>query len=312
MDYARFAKIDKTLFISGASGTGKSCLAKKLHHLSSRSENPFIHINLCGLSPGLFESELFGHARGAFTGAHSAKRGFAEIVGRGTLFLDEVGELSLEMQAKLLMLLEEGIFRSVGCCAPKRFEGRIMFATNRDLEKMVESGEFREDLFFRLRTYELRLPRLVEDHGLLERIEIAFCNAKCKRSSSNSVLGEELLGFLRSYSWPGNFRELNNVMEYLVLMGDGHLSLSDLPPYLKKSTQDSGNYKAGESSYHGALESFERVYLAQELRKRDYMINKTAREIKISKVTLLSKIKKYDIKKRLKYDSNRNLREEAI
>ena len=294
MHERNLALSDKTLLITGPTGAGKSRKAAKLHAISKRASEPFIHVNLCNFARDLFESELFGHSRGAFTGAHTDKAGFLASVGRGTLFLDEVGELSPETQAKLLMLLEEGIYYPVGSTTPKKFEGRLVFATNRELAEMAKKGEFREDLHHRLRTFELKLESLSSSPHLKDTVQNFFVRAKQEARKSTLILSSEVENFLYSYHWPGNYRELKNLLEYFVTVANGVVQLEHLPPYLKSvGKQDF----VDSQDYHGALATFERAFLTRMLRERGYRINKTAREINISKVTLLSKMKKYDIKK---------------
>lgn len=297
----KLALSDNTLFLSGETGCGKSRLAKELHEISSRRDEKFIHVNLCNFSSSVFESELFGHSRGAFTGAYSDKRGFAEGVGKGSLFLDEVGDLPLETQSKLLMLLEEKVFYPVGSLSVKKFHGRLIFATNKDLEALAEKGLFRKDLFYRLKTFEIRLEPIRESESLADLIEKEFISAKSKTGNMNLVLGPELFDFLVSYNWPGNYRELKNVLEHICLLGEVTARLVDLPLYLtkeEKKAEDEATLL--QSSYWKAMEAFEKTYLENRLRERSFRLNKTAREIGISKATLMSKIKKYDMKKKYK------------
>lgn len=292
MKEVKFAQSDETILITGSTGTGKSRMAKRIHDHSSRASRRFLHVNLCNFSNELFQSELFGHVKGSFTGAGSDKKGFFERVGQGTLFLDELGEISMETQAKLLMVLEEGIFYPIGSTSPVSFDGRIIFATNKNLEKMVEKGTFREDLFFRIRTFELKMSSLKEMPDFKDVVEREFLNLKLNHCKSALILEADALAFIESYDWPGNYRELLNVLNYVVLMAQGTVKLSDFPSYLQKvcSTFESSD------DYHSNLADFERRFLQRMLEKREFRINKTARETNISKVTLLAKIKKYDIK----------------
>ncbi|MCO4753007.1 MAG: sigma-54-dependent Fis family transcriptional regulator [Bacteriovoracaceae bacterium] len=292
----RMAMSDQTLLITGPTGSGKSRKAKQIHQYSSRRNRAFVHVNLCNFTQALFESELFGHVRGAFTGAIGEKNGFLKAVGDGTLFLDEVGDMALETQAKLLMVLEEGIYYPVGSTSAQSFKGRIVFATNKNLEEMVAQGTFREDLFFRLRTFELNLVALQSVEKIEEVIEDFFLDSKKRANRPELLLGTDTLAKLSTYEWPGNYRELKNVMDYAVAMGDAVINVTDLPSYLNHSICSSNTTE----DYHQCLESFEKRFLIRMLEKREFRINKTSREIKISKVTLLSKIKKYDIKVRRK------------
>lgn len=288
----RFAQSDETLLITGPTGTGKSRMAKIIHDISKRAANRFIHVNLCNFSDGLFESELFGHTKGSFTGATSDKAGFLEKVGSGTLFLDELGEISLQTQAKLLMLLEERRFYPVGSTVALGFRGRIVFATNKNLEDMVKSGSFREDLYFRLRTFELELSSLTDLPDFEDIVEREFLTCKLKKGKSALILSDEAWSVIQNYDWPGNYRELLNVLNYIVFMSDNCVVKDDFPSYMLRNCEPGQN----TDDYHANLSRFEKNFLTKMLEKRDYRINKTARETKISKVTLLAKIKKYDIK----------------
>ena len=288
----KYAQSDETLLITGPTGTGKSRMAKIIHDRSKRVANRFIHVNLCNFSDGLFESELFGHTKGSFTGATSDKAGFLEKVGSGTLFLDELGEISLKTQAKLLMLLEEKKFYPVGSTVPLGFRGRLVFATNKNLEAMVKSGSFREDLYFRLRTFELELSSLIDLPDFEDIVEREFLTCKLKKRKSALILSDEARSVIQNYDWPGNYRELLNVLNYIVLMSDNCVVENDFPSYMLRNSEPGQN----TDDYHANLSRFEKHFLKKMLEKRDYRINKTARETKISKVTLLAKIKKYDIK----------------
>ncbi|MEX0799084.1 MAG: sigma 54-interacting transcriptional regulator [Bacteriovoracaceae bacterium] len=295
----KLAASDKTLLITGPSGAGKSRKARLCHELSMRRQNSFLHVNLCNFSKGVFESELFGHSKGAFTGAHADRPGFLKAAGKGTLFLDEIGDLAAETQSKLLMLLEEGLFYPVGSVAPQRFKGRLIFATNKNLPEMVSKGEFREDLYHRLRSFEIKMEPLAHRADFLQVAEDLFVAAKCDAGKACLILDEDVIAFLKTYSWPGNFRELKNLMEYFVLMADSVARWEHMPDYIKNG--DLPDQKVPDD-YHQALQTFERKFLQRMLRKRGFRINLTAREINISKVTLLSKIKKYDIKRETKND----------
>lgn len=281
------------VLILGATGTGKSVLAKRIHNCSTNSEQKFIHLNIASVSHGLFESTLFGHCRGSFTGAILDKPGFCEVVGRGTLFIDEIGELSLEKQAKLLTLIDERSYYPVGSTVQKKYLGRLIFATNKDLDLMVKKREFREDLLYRIRFFSIKLKEL---HEQVDKEKIIINEIEKLRKN----LGREKLNFsckaidqILNYTWPGNYRELENTLKYLYYLNKNDIHQNDLPEWL--SSQYSSRRELKESKYYDALRTFEKAYLENQLKKFRGKINLTAQMIGISKVTLISKLKKYDI-----------------
>ncbi len=228
---AKAAPHTTTVLITGASGTGKEVLARELHRLSPRAERPFVAVNCAAIPEALLESELFGHVRGAFTGAVGDHRGLFEEASGGTLFLDEIGELPTALQAKLLRVLQDGEIRRVGDRATRRVDVRVVAATARDLEAAVAAGSFREDLFYRLNVIAIRLPRLAErpeDVPLLIRTLLERLSAGVGRAVPD--LEPDALRALLDYAWPGNIRELSNALERaLVLARDRTIRLADLP-----------------------------------------------------------------------------------
>jgi Nif-specific regulatory protein len=246
----RVAPRDTTVLITGESGTGKELIARALHQQSPRSERPFIAVNCAALSETLFESELFGHEKGAFTGAVSLKRGRFELAQGGTIFLDEVGELASSLQAKLLRVLQQREFERVGGTQAHSLDIRVIAATNRDLSEDVREGRFREDLFHRLNVVNLASPPLRdhrEDIPLLARYFLDRSSQKCKRHVQG--LSPEVEELLMQYSWPGNVRELENAMEHAVVMGDADLVL---PENLPESLLDSAP-KDSKTKYHQSV-----------------------------------------------------------
>jgi DNA-binding NtrC family response regulator len=228
---ARIAPAECTTLVRGESGTGKELVARALHRLSPRRRAPFVVLNCAALPTELAESELFGHEKGAFTGAHTRKVGLLEAAHGGTLFLDELGELPLGLQAKLLRFLESGEVVRVGATRPLRSDVRLVAATHRDLERMAGADEFRGDLLFRLRVVELRLPPLRERGGDVELLAESFLKgfAAGRRRFTAAALRA-----LRAHPWPGNVRELKNVVEAAVILTDGPaIDLSDLPERLR-------------------------------------------------------------------------------
>ncbi|MCG8425856.1 MAG: sigma-54-dependent Fis family transcriptional regulator [Chromatiales bacterium] len=221
----RVASSEATALLLGESGTGKELVAQAIHNLSSRCKHPFVPVECSGLSESLFESELFGHEKGAFTGATSTKPGLVEQARGGTLFLDEVGDIPLALQVKLLRLLETGTYRRVGDVEPRQADFRLVCATHRSLKEMVEVGEFRQDLYYRIGVFPIQLPALRErreDIALLAETllqRIAGCDGK--------ILSPEALMLLQRYQFPGNIRELRNILERACLLTDGELIQPD-------------------------------------------------------------------------------------
>jgi Nif-specific regulatory protein len=289
-------KSDLPVLLLGETGTGKSYYAKQIHQNSKNSHLKFIQINLASLSENLFESEVFGHTKGAFSGAIADKKGFCEEVGMGTLFLDEVGELSLQAQAKLLTLLDEKIFYSVGSTYEKKFRGRIIVATNKNIKKMIKEGTFREDLYYRLRLLEFTLPNLRDNYDLQGLIWNEIQNCKVRNQDFELVISNAALGVMNAYRWPGNYRELKNSIEYLLCIETSRIGVEELPRWIREGAEL--RYSGEESSYHDAMCIFEKNYLVKKLKDYAGRINYTAEMIGLNKVTLISKLKKYDIDRR--------------
>jgi DNA-binding NtrC family response regulator len=228
---ARVAPTSATVLVVGESGTGKELVARAIHTHSTRAERPFVPVNCTALSESLLESELFGHARGAFTGAVAAKRGLFEMADGGTLFLDEIGDMGPKMQAQLLRTLQDGEVRPVGGAESIKVDVRLVCATNRDLEAEVKAGRFREDLYFRINVVTIKLPPLrerAEDIPILINHFLAKLSRRERRAQAN--VSREALEVLRHYAWPGNVRELENAIERAVAVAKGGVVLpSDLP-----------------------------------------------------------------------------------
>ena len=296
MNLECLAKVKNVILLEGESGTGKSYTAKKIHQLSYSNDRPFIAVNLATISETLLESELFGYKKGSFTGADKDKKGYLDLVNGGTLFLDEVGELSLLGQQKLLRLLEERSYTSVGDTQVKSFKGRIILATNKDLLKEVEKGHFRKDLYYRIRIFTYYIKPIRERIDELEFIiEDEFNNAKIAYEKYYLNLTEDHKNLLLCHSWEGNYREIKNTMEYIVAASNDRVTLSSFPHWICTDL----DHFVKESDYHNALHVFEKHYLTVALNRYQGKINLTSDMIGLNKVTLLGKIKKYnrDVKK---------------
>jgi transcriptional regulator with PAS, ATPase and Fis domain len=236
----KLAGSDATVLITGESGTGKELVARTIHTLSPRAAGPFVPINCAALPEELLESELFGHVRGAFTGAINARQGRFQLAHGGTLFLDEVGEMSPKLQVKLLRVLQEREFEPVGSDKPVRVDVRVVAATNRDLHIAVKERRFREDLFYRLNVLPIHLPPLRERVGDIPLLVAHFVRLHSdKKGQAVEKIETEALARFERYKWPGNVRELENLMERLVILNeDGVLRCADLPDYVRGEVSD--------------------------------------------------------------------------
>jgi DNA-binding NtrC family response regulator len=225
----KVAPTDSTVLIQGESGTGKELVARALHNLSRRAKAPLISVNCAAIPETLIESELFGHEKGAFTGATAGRTGLVEAADGGTLFLDEIGELPLEAQARLLRVLQEGEIRRVGSVQSQKVDVRLIAATHRDLKSLAKNGQFREDLYYRLHVISLRLPALREREDDVVEIAKVFLTRQCARMGREALqFSTEALRAIRHYSWPGNVRELENAIERAVILCEGNSIPLDL------------------------------------------------------------------------------------
>ncbi len=295
------APTDAWVLIYGENGSGKEVVAHEIHRLSHRSHRPFVEVNCAAIPEELIESELFGHEKGAFTGATSLKRGKFDIAHEGTLFLDEIGDMSLKTQAKILRILEEQRFERVGGNKTIQVNVRVIAATNKNLEEEIKRGTFREDLFFRLNVIPFTVPPLRErGRDILLLAEYFLREFTEKKGKNLKVLDEEAKKALMYYSWPGNVRELKNTMERLSIMSPSDIiTLKDLSPNIMAQTQrvrerDSGEIFAPDSIKE-AVSQFERSYIVQKLRENEGNISRTAEKIGIARRNLTHKIKSYHI-----------------
>jgi two-component system nitrogen regulation response regulator NtrX len=286
------------VLIHGENGSGKELVARAIHALSARREAPFVEVNCAAIPEELIESELFGHERGAFTGALARRRGKFETADSGTVFLDEIGDMSLKTQAKVLRALEEQAFERVGGRETLKVDVRVIAASNRDLPSLIAQGAFREDLFYRLNVIPIEVPPLrqrKEDLPLLVAHFITLFSAENgKRPKTISV---EALAYFLSYDWPGNVRELRNMVERLVIMSPRDvIGPENLPPPLRprdaEPTTDDG---LRERTLKEAREAFERAYILSELRANEWNMTRTAERLGIERSHLYRKLKAYGI-----------------
>ena len=295
---ARVAPSSATVLIQGETGTGKEVLAKSIHFNSLRRGQPFVTINCAAIPRDLMESELFGHLRGAFTGAVTHKKGKVEMADGGTLFLDEIGELPLELQVRLLRLIQEREVEKIGAVQPTRVDVRIIAATNRDLRSLVAAGNFREDLYYRLAVVPIELPPLrnrVED--IPDFVHYFFEASKQRHGKPDLTLPPQLIPYFSAYRWPGNVRQLENAIErIIVLSGGGHITLSDLPEFLRPDRRQL--YRSQSGSTEGInLDTIQKDLIIQALHQFSWNQSRAAKYLGITRKTLLYRIAKYGIEK---------------
>jgi two-component system nitrogen regulation response regulator NtrX len=285
------------VLIHGENGSGKELVARAIHTLSARAEQPFVEVNCAAIPEELIESELFGHERGAFTHAVARRRGKFEAANGGTLFLDEIGDMSLKTQAKVLRALEEQAFERVGGRETLKVDVRVIAASNRDVVSLIAQGAFREDLFYRLNVIPIEVPPLrarKEDvPALVEHFVRVFCAENGKRLK---VVAPAALTYFMTYDWPGNVRELRNMVERLVIMVPGDtIGADELPPPLRPKA-DAASPAAGDGKpLKEARESFERAYILAELRAQEWNMTRTAERLGIERSHLYRKIRAYGI-----------------
>jgi DNA-binding NtrC family response regulator len=294
---ARVAQHDTTVLVQGETGTGKELIAHAIHQNSRRRTKEFVPINCGAIPKDLVESELFGYARGAFTGALSNKPGRIEAADGGTLFLDEVGELPLDAQVKLLRVLQEGELPKVGASSPIRVDIRVVAATHRNLSAMIEDGTFREDLYYRLAVVPLQIPALRERReDIPELIDALFKRAKDRHHLPNARLSPGVLQRLMSYRWPGNVRQLENVLERLLVLSSSDLiSEEDLPEELQRASTNSGSLWPELPEEGVSLEGIERELITRALERFRGNQTQAARYLDISRRTLIYRMEKHGL-----------------
>lgn len=304
------AKANASVLIEGPSGTGKELVAKALHDLSPRASGPFIAVECAALSPTLIESELFGHEKGAFTGAEKLKIGKFEAASGGTLFLDEITEIDLATQVKLLRVLESRSLQRVGGNDDIKVDFRLVAATNRDLAKYVSEGKFREDLYYRLNVIDIKLPALKDRPGDIALLVSRFIKEFAKKNDIKiSGINSEAMKALENYSWPGNVRQLRNVIERMVVLADGdRLTIADIPDEITNveataptvatiAPIPATSNTAPTEKNANSLADAEKNAILNALEKSGYNKTKAAERLGISRRTLHRKLKEWSIEK---------------
>jgi two-component system NtrC family response regulator len=292
---SRVAQHDSTVLIRGETGTGKELLARAIHHNSRRKSQPFVTINCGAIPTELMEAELFGYTRGAFSGAYASKPGRIEMADGGTLFLDEIGELAVDMQVKLLRLLQQGEVDKIGSTGTRTVDVRVLAATNRNLQAMIEDGAFREDLYYRLAVVPLELPPLRERReDIPELVHYLFRKHKDRHGITDLRMSPRVISHLSNGRWPGNVRELENVVERLVVLAVGQeITEVDLPDELR-ATSDARDSFFLELPEDGiSLEAVERELLLRALEKFNWNQTQAARYLDISRRTLIYRMEKH-------------------
>ena len=286
------APTDATVLLQGESGTGKELVARLVHRNSNRDDGPFVRVNCAALSESLLESELFGHTKGAFTGANRGRPGRFELADEGTILLDEVTETSEKLQAELLRVIEEKEFERVGGNTTIRVDARIIATTNRDIEEEVEEGRFRQDLFFRLNVVPLELPPLRRRHGDVPLLAEYFARRFAKKLGRRCpTFTDAALEKLEAYRWPGNVRELENLLQRVLIMNEGQsVGVDDLPTRLRRVENPMMEATAGEPQ---TLEEIERRAILSSIREAEGNKTRAAEKLGISARTVWNKLKKY-------------------
>ncbi|OQX08478.1 MAG: DNA-binding response regulator [Desulfobulbaceae bacterium A2] len=305
----KVAPTPSSVLITGESGTGKELVARAIHSLSPRANKPFVAVNCAALAEGLLESELFGHERGAFTGAAGMRKGRFELANQGTVFLDEIAEMAPQLQAKLLRVLQEKTFERVGGERTIAVDVRLLAATNRDLRDEVEAGRFREDLYYRLNVIHLHLPPLRERRDDIPALVVAFVVKYCQRLGKPPLeLSSEALRLLVSLPWEGNVRELENTIERAVILAGSRIEAEDVQPDSVDTGQRGGweptvdfdSIIPEQLSLADVLSTIEERMVRRALEKADQVQARAAEHLGITKSLLQYKMKKYNLQRRKK------------
>jgi two-component system nitrogen regulation response regulator NtrX len=300
-DIAKAAPTDAWILITGENGTGKELVARSIHHLSHRADQPMIDVNCASIPEGLVESELFGHEKGAIPGVVTRRIGKFELASNGTLFFDEIGDMSLKMQGMILRVLQEQRIQRAGGSRTIRVSVRVMAASNKDLEKEIREGRFREDLFYRLNIYPIRVPPLRERREDIPVLVDIFLNELASRKGGRlKKLAPAAIEELQRYAWPGNIRELKNLLERLTIMAEADtIEAEAVQAALRSDSRDVGT--PGDASiftianYKEAKRVFEREYIARKLSENDHNLSQTAQAIGMGRSHLGRKIRELSI-----------------
>ena len=287
------------VLISGENGTGKEIVAHTIHRLSQRSNKPMVEVNCAAIPEDLIESELFGHEKGAFTGATTMKKGKFDLAHEGTIFLDEIGDMSLKAQSKTLRILQEQKFERIGGSRTIKVDVRVMAATNKDLEAEIEKGTFREDLYFRLNVIPMRVPPLREHVEDIPALVDEFLKGySLSTNIANKEISQDAIQILQEYEWPGNVRELKNLVERLLIMTpDKVIQAKDIPPPFNRSSDMEGSFDSAlmSGSLKEAKGEFEKAFIESKLREYNGNISQTAEAIGTERSNLHKKIKAYGL-----------------
>ena len=297
---AAVAPTDTWVLITGENGTGKELVARTIYQLGHRAEKPFVDVNCAAIPEELIESELFGHEKGAFTGATTKTRGKFEIANEGTIFLDEIGDMSLKTQAKILRVLQEQQFQRVGGSRVLKVDVRVIAATNKDLAVEIQKGTFREDLYYRLNVVPIEVPTLRERKDDIPLLVDHFLNdSAVQNRTRRKHIDPEALAILSAYGWPGNVRELKNLIERLVILLPGEqITADDIPPsYREKSASPCPvkNEYLDIADFKEAKRSFEETYIRVKLQENDGNVSQTARRIGVGRSYLHKKLKQLNV-----------------
>lgn len=293
---AQAARFDSTVLLLGESGTGKELLAKAIHFNGPRKDQPFVVVNCGAIPAGLLESELFGHTRGAFTGAVADRKGKIQSAQGGTVFLDEIGDLEPQIQVKLLRLLQEREIDKLGVPNPIKVDVRIIAATNRPLECLVREGNFREDLYYRLSVIPITLPPLQERREDIPLLAQSFLNRYSQRFGKQLSLDREVLKTFDSYAWPGNIREIENLMERLAALTEGdRVTVRDLPGFMTSASSGGNEFILNLPPHGVALDKVEEYLLKEALRRNDGNQTRAAKFLHITRNTLIYRMQKYGL-----------------